>query len=110
MRSTIFKSLVILFVLTIAISALAADSTNLLLASGGKVSGKDLAPGKYKVSWTGTGNNVDVTFANGANVVKAKAKFVDVKKKLSYTAASTENGVIKMLYISGKNQALDFAE
>lgn len=66
---------------SLSLPALAAKNTqNLTLSDSVKVGAAQLAAGDVKVSWTGTGSNVQVTLEQrGKAPVTAAAKMVDTR-------------------------------
>jgi len=58
----------------------AKNSQNITLTDAVKVGTTQLPAGDYKVTWTGAGQNVQVTIADrGKNTVTVPAKLVDAK-------------------------------
>jgi len=54
------------------------QSLTVELRSPATLNGKELPAGTYKVSWTGEGSNVKVTFANGKKfTIETPGKFVE---------------------------------
>lgn len=104
------KFLVLALALTIAISAFAAtNSTKLSFSSPSQVAGQQLAAGTYKVTWSGTGENVEVKLAQGSKIVTVKAKLVETpQKNRNYAKGVDQSGNLKTLYIGGTKQALSF--
>lgn len=80
-------------VLLVAASALAAgkgNSTTVKLFDPVMVNGKTLAPGDYKVTWEGSGSDVQVSFLQGKTVVAtAAAKIVPEDSANEKTATVT---------------------
>ncbi len=111
MRKYIVPILAICFFLTVAIGAFAADSARFTLTDPAQVAGQKLPAGDYKISWSGSGNNVDVTFSSGKKInVTVKAKLVETpSKNIDYARASVGDK-ITMFYLAGRNQALAFGE
>jgi Family of unknown function (DUF5849) len=66
---------------SLSVPALAAkNSQTVAISDPVKVGSTQLPAGEYKVSWTGTGPNVQVTIAEkGGNSVTVPAKLVDAK-------------------------------
>ena len=59
-----------------------------------KAGSTQLAPGDYNVTWTGTGPNVQVTFARNRKIlVTVPAKLVDVGNKSEGLVTSKQGGV-----------------
>lgn len=94
-----------------SLSAFAANGTaRMNLLSPGQVAGKELAPGSYKIEWTGEGNDVQVTITGKKTVVTAPAKVVEVSKAPSDNAVvKTLDGTINEMRFRGKNYSLVFA-
>jgi hypothetical protein len=79
---------------TFSLAALAADagSGSVRLTSAVKVGSTELPAGNYKVTWTGTGNNAEVTLKQGKYSVTAPAQVVDAKHSQDAYATKAENG------------------
>jgi uncharacterized protein with FMN-binding domain len=73
-----------------------------------KVGNTELAPGDYKVSWNGTGPNVEVTFAQDKKAVTAPAQLVEKHNPTRAIATRTENGSQVLTEIQFKDVDLQF--
>lgn len=106
-RATILKIMVIAGLLTLAVSAYAA---NITLNNPAMVNGKQLEAGQYNVKVSGD----NVTFLRGkAEVATAKAKLEDRDSKARFnTVVTRANGgslpTITEIQFEGKKQALVF--
>jgi hypothetical protein len=79
------------------------------------VGGKQLAPGEYRLEWTGTGSNVELSISNGRETVaKVPAQLITLKKAPgSGYSTSTDPGGIQTLtdiYFGGKKYELLLGE
>jgi hypothetical protein len=88
-----FSSLLILSTL-LAVSAFAADggSGKVSLASSVKVGSTELPAGDYKVTWTGSGDNAQVTLKQGKTTATTTAQVVEVRHNNDAVATKNENG------------------
>jgi hypothetical protein len=87
----------------------ASGSTRINLSSAASVNGTQLAPGSYKVSWSGEGDNISVTFKSSKTEVKAPAKMAQSDFKTNSTALVTDkSGAITEIHPAGKNTTLQF--
>ncbi len=117
------RNVVLVFmILALALSAFAADKTtvdkNALLAKGSasvtvshdtQVAGKQLKAGDYKLTWTGNGNDVQVTFKlDGKDVATVPAKVVDKDSKAVANAVVVNGDKLIEVWIGGKKSALVF--
>jgi hypothetical protein len=112
MKSSMKSALIALFILTALLCAFAAsNSTTLQVNSTLQVNGSKLDAGLYKVTWTANGDKADVIFKNGKTEVKAIAKVEAAQTTYPNTAViRTSEGVMKQLWVGGKNTTLIFAE
>src|SRR5215470_10999181 len=66
------------------------DSGNINLSNPIQVGSTQVAPGDYKVEWTGTGDNVQVNILKGKNVVATtEGKVVELPKKAENSSVTT---------------------
>ena len=105
------------FSLLLPLSLLAKDhsdkhSINLQIYQPVTVAGTALAPGQYKVEWTGTGPAVNAEFKlNGKTVATVPATVSELTKSSQPNATVMQpgaNGTQVVTEIDGKNQALKF--
>jgi len=80
---------------SLSIPALAArNSQTITLTDTTKVGSTQLTAGDYKVTWTGTAPNVQVTIAaKGKTAVTVPAKLIDAKNGHVALQTNTEGGV-----------------
>lgn len=77
----------------LSIPAFAAkNSENITLSSPATVGTTQLPAASYKVTWTGTGSNAQVTLTNGKSVFTLPAKVVDQKNNLNSVLTQTKDG------------------
>jgi hypothetical protein len=80
------------------------------------VGGKTLSAGKYTLTWEGQGPNVDLSIAQGKQVVaKTPARLVDLPKALINGAVITKanadgTSALSQIQFSGKKYALEVGE
>jgi hypothetical protein len=88
-----FAGLIILLTI-VAAGAVAADggSGKVRFDSAVKVGSTELPAGEYKVTWTGTGDNTQVTLTQGKTKVTAAAKLSEVRRNQDAFATKSENG------------------
>lgn len=88
-----FASLMILLTMVTA-AALAGDggSGKIRLDSAVKVGSTELPAGEYKVAWTGTGDNAQVTLTQGKTKATATAQVLGVRRNADAFATKNENG------------------
>jgi hypothetical protein len=88
-----FASLIVLSTL-IATAAFAAESGSgkIRLDSAVKVGSTELPAGEYKVTWTSSGANSEVTLTQGKTKVTAPAQVVTVRRNNDAVATKSENG------------------
>lgn len=108
-RPAVKVIVVFVFVLIIATSVFAANSGKIMFWKTTQVSGQQLPAGEYKLTWTGTGDNVDVKLVNGDKVVTVKAKLVETpQKNRNFAQVVDQNGNLTRIDIRGQKQALSF--
>ena len=103
------------FALLLPLSLLANDhsakhSINTQIYQPVTVAGTALAPGQYKVEWTGTGPAVNAEFKlNGKTVATAPATVSDVvNEPNAVTMQKESDGTQAITSITGKKEALKF--
>ena len=102
-----FASLILLSTL-IAVTAFAADggSGKIRLDSAVKVGTTELPAGDYKVTWTGSGANTEVTLTQGKTKVTAPAQLVEVRRNSDGVSTRSENGSRVLTEIQFQKQTL----
>ena len=88
-----FSSLLILSTL-LAVGAFAADGGRgkVRLDSAVKVGATELPAGDYKVTWTGSGDNAQVTLKQGKTSATTTAQIVSIRRNSDAVATKNENG------------------
>jgi hypothetical protein len=108
-----FKTGIIAAFLLLAIgTALAAsNSTDVSFTNPTSLAGNKIAPGTYKLSWTGEGDNLTVTLKSGKTEVKAPAKMVKNDSPMSYTSFVTnKDGELLEIRPAGKKTTIQFTD
>jgi hypothetical protein len=114
--ATVSKSLVMGLALMLATSAFASDKGKLQIYNPVTVNGTTLKPGDYKLEWTGTGGNVELSIIQGKNVLaKVPAHVVDLNAPSANDAAVVNNGengtkTLAGVRFEGKKFALELGE
>ena len=110
--SQVAKTMVLGLALVLATSAFAANKGSLKVQEPITVSGQQIPAGDYKVSWDGTGSNVEVSILQGSKVVaKTTGRVVDLNQSSQYDSAvvkknSDGSRTLAEIRFSGKKQAL----
>jgi hypothetical protein len=117
--SKISKTLLPAMALLVATSASAANKQNkgsLDLDRPATVGGHQLAPGEYKLTWDGTGSNVDLMISSyGKLVATVPAHLIEVsqpERTNAYEAHTNDDGSQSLTKIEfgGKKYALAFGD
>jgi uncharacterized protein YcnI len=114
--SHVAKTMVLGLALVLATSAFAGNKGSLNLQDAISVSGQQLPAGSYKVTWEGTGSNVEVSLLQGKKVVaKVPGRLVDLEQSSSYDSAvvrknSDGTRSLSEIRFSGKKQAIAVGE
>jgi len=88
------------------------NKTNISLADKVTVEGKTLEPGTYKVEWTGSGTNVQVTVSKGNKQVASfpaqltEQPSTNSASAYSTTAAADGSKSLTAIYVGGKKSIL----
>ena len=100
-----------LVVLSLSLPSFAAQkASNISFSTAVKIGSTQVAPGDYKLSWTGTDANVQVTLTQGGKtIVTAAAKLTAAKNGFTSTNTSTVNGAIVLDSILLDKVTLDFS-
>ncbi len=109
-RSMMSKLAIVVFVLTVALSAVAANgSASITVPNNVQLNGKQIAAGDYKVIWTGNDDSLQVTFKElGKTVATGTAKLVTDKEKAPYTSVVQQDGKLIEIRFGGKKAFLSF--
>jgi len=87
----------------------ASNSTQINLTSAATVAGTKLQPGTYKVTWTGQGDNLNVTLKSGKTEVTAHATTAKNDSPMSSTSFVTnKDGELTEIRPAGKGPAIKF--
>jgi ABC-type phosphate/phosphonate transport system substrate-binding protein len=90
--SNMLKGLVLGLALLLTTGAFAANKGSLQVSDTVNVSGKQLAPGEYKLAWDGTGQNVELKIMKGKDVVATvPAHIVEMNVPAYYSSAVVNN-------------------
>jgi hypothetical protein len=110
--SNMLKGLVLGLALLLTTGAFAANKGSLQVSDNVNVSGKQLAPGDYKLSWEGTGQNVELKIMKGKDVIATvPAHIVDLNAPAYYSSAVVNNNAdgsksLSEIRFAGKKFAL----
>lgn len=96
----------LLLALAVAPAFAAKNSTSLNIASPVKVGATELPAGDCKVSWTGTGDNVQVTIAQNGKTLTVPAKIIDEKHDHKGYVVNREDGADHLQTIQLNNLSL----
>jgi hypothetical protein len=80
----------------------AKNSDNLTISDKVTVGSTQLPPASYKVTWTGTGSDVQVTISNSKTSVTVPAKLADAKNGNTSILTDSKNGatVVQAIYLN----------
>ena len=114
--SQVAKGTILGLALLLATSAFAANKGSLTIQEPTMISGQQVAPGDYKVSWEGSGSNVEVSILQGKKLVaKTTGRLVDLNQSANYDSAVLRKNAdgsrsLSEIRFSGKKQALAIGE
>lgn len=86
----------------------AKNSENVTFAHAVTVGTTQLPAAQYKVTWTGTGSNVQVTLTHGKSVVTLPAKLVEQKNGMVSVQTNSKDGATILQGINLSNVTLEF--
>ena len=98
-------SLILVTIFSIAAFA-GANSGTIKLTDTVKVGATELPAGDYKVTWTGTGDNAQVTLKQGKYEASTTAQVVDQKRPQDAVATKSENGARVLTQIQFRDKTL----
>ena len=95
-------TLAIMLALVSIPSFAAKNSENLTLSDKVTVGSTQLPPASYKVTWTGTGSDVQVTISNSKTSVTVPAKLAETKNGNSSILTDSKSGanVVQAIYLN----------
>ena len=99
----------LMLTLTAAPALAAKNSQSVTFASAVKVGTTEIPAGDVKISWTGTGDNVQVTLAENGKTVSIPAKLVEEKHSHAGYVVSRANGADQLESIQLNNVSLQLA-
>ena len=86
----------------------AKNSQSLSIAQSVKVGSTEIPAGDVKVTWTGTGDNVQVTLAENGKSISIPAKVVEEKHSHRGYTVNRANGADQLQSIQLSNVSLQF--
>src|SRR5215472_3173146 len=86
----------------------AKNSENVTFAHPVTVGTTQLPAAQYKVTWTGTGSNAQVTLTHGKSVVTLPAKVVEQKNGMVSVQTNSKDGATILQGINLSNVTLEF--
>ena len=98
----------ILAFLPLAANAASPNSAHVVLDSNVTVGTTELPKGNYKVVWTGTDPNVQVTFINGAWTKTVPAHIVEGRNNLEAEMTNVEDNKTFLTALEFHNATLQF--
>ena len=107
------KSLLLGASLFLTSSAIAGEKASVKLYEDVKVNGKTLAPGKYDLSWEGTGSNVQLSIRQGKETIATLPAQVETSKaapaSTGYSTKKEDDGSKSLtnVFFAGKKYALN---
>lgn len=112
----ITKGLLLGASLLFATAAFAGEKASVKVYENVKLAGKTIAPGKYDVEWTGTGDNVQLNIRQGNQMIaSAPAKLTATKAAPAATGYSTKADAdgsksLTSLFVQGKKYMLELGQ
>jgi hypothetical protein len=99
--------------LFLASSAIAGEKASVKVYEDVKVNGKTLAPGKYDLSWEGTGPNVQLSIRQGKDTIATLPAQIETSNSASantgYSTRKEDDGSRSLtnVFFAGKKYALN---
>jgi hypothetical protein len=112
----ISKGLLLGASLFLATSAFAADKATVTVYEDVKLNGKTIAPGKYDIEWTGTGDQAQLNIRHGKETIAtAPAKLNATKFASTSTGYSTKSETdgtkaLTSVFVAGKKYTIELGE
>ena len=103
-----FAALILIFS---AVALAAPNKTTVNFSTPTVIGSYTLQPGEYAVQWTGSGPDVQVTFAKGNKIMWTVPAILDATHNgynPSYTCHASESGATLLVEIKTKNATLRF--
>ena len=105
-------SVLLILLTTISLTAFAANagSGKVSFDSPVKVGSTELPAGDYKVTWTGSGDNAQVTLKQGKTSATTAARIVEVRRNADAFTSKMENGARVVTEIQFRDTTLVLQE
>jgi hypothetical protein len=100
----------ILGLLPFAANAASQNSAHIVLDSNVTVGTTELPKGTYKVVWTGTDPNVQVTFTNGSWTKTVPAHIVEGRNNMEAEMTDVKNNKTFLTALEFRNATLQFGD
>lgn len=101
------KLICVVALLSLSICAFAVNG-NMDLMSAGKLNGKQLNAGTYKLSWEGQGDKVQVNISGNGVKMTVPATIVASQTKLEDSVVKSTDGTIQEVHMGGKKLIVKF--
>ena len=98
--------LILLTTLTVALSAADSGSGRIHLDNAVRVGATELPAGDYRVTWSGTADNAQVTLKQGKTIATTTAQVRDVRRPNDGIGIKTENGSRVLTEIQFRDKTL----
>ena len=100
------SSMILLTMISAAAFAADSGSGKIRLDSAVKVGSTKLPAGDYKVTWSGSGDNAQVTLTQGKTKATATAQLVEVRRNTDAISTENENGSRVLTKIQFRDKTL----
>jgi hypothetical protein len=100
----------ILAFLPFAANAASKNSANVVIAHNVSVGTTELPEGTYKVEWTGTDTNAQVTFTHGNWTKTVPARIVEGRNNIEATLTDVKGNTTFLTALEFHNATLQFGE
>jgi len=114
--SKTYAGLLLGTILLLGTTASASNKTTLNLEDAVSIHGTNLPKGQYKVTWEGTGPDIELSFIQShKTVATTRARLVDLdhpEKDAGYGTRITENGTMSLstIYFVGRKYDIEIGE
>jgi len=110
MKKLMLCAVALMLVLSVTTAFAASGSAKITVWAPATLNGAKLDPGKYVMTWSGEGEQVNVTLKGEKGEVTGTARATEGQKAKRTAILTGANGVLQQIMLEGKTTVFTFAQ